>query len=141
MAVHNPHWSLTAPLAHQRPCQPIEVLAGFHVMNEDNMQSLPSPTAIDAAENTLSTEPGPSSSTGTPLSLMEQMTHKRALLTMPQTAEKRWKQRTCTKCAHPECGGKARSTYCKYACQDCNKFKCHGRNSKKPHLNCKEGWD
>jgi hypothetical protein len=70
------------------------------------------------------------------------LSRKRAAASLPKpTREKKRQERTCRKCAHPECPGRARVGYCKNGCRDCSKVDCKGRNPKRPNKSCSEGWE
>ncbi|EKM75414.1 hypothetical protein AGABI1DRAFT_64645 [Agaricus bisporus var. burnettii JB137-S8] len=68
-------------------------------------------------------------------SVVEPETHQAQI---GQTTRRR---RTCRKCALPDCKGKRAVVDCRNKCQDCGEFQCRGRNSRKLHLTCREGWD
>ena len=132
--IHDPQRSIRAPLVPQRLCQPTEVNAGLLTIHTDVQYS-----SVNNAVGASIPEASPSHM---PLSLMEQMAQRRALQAIPSTAGKtQRKHRTCAKCANPDCPGRARSAYCKYPCNDCGKMNCRGRNSKRPNMNCSDGWD
>ncbi|KAJ6560524.1 hypothetical protein DFH09DRAFT_1083397 [Mycena vulgaris] len=55
-------------------------------------------------------------------------------------AMKQRRERTCRKCAVPECPGRGNVKSCRNRCRDCGKagqdFSCKGRDSKKPNITC-----
>ena len=56
--------------------------------------------------------------------------------------KKKPKGRSCGKCGWDgsDCKGSGNRTLCKNACRDCGSRTCYGRNSKKPTLDCENGW-
>ena len=56
-------------------------------------------------------------------------------------AKKDRKRRTCPKCALVACPGSQKASNCRNKCRDCGETCCRGRNSKKLHKTCREGWD
>ncbi|CCM02228.1 uncharacterized protein FIBRA_04308 [Fibroporia radiculosa] len=48
--------------------------------------------------------------------------------------------RHCCKCGSNECKGKGGRAFCTNPCQDCGKFDCRGRNSKRPDRTCTDAW-
>ncbi|KAF6749915.1 hypothetical protein DFP72DRAFT_818260, partial [Ephemerocybe angulata] len=50
--------------------------------------------------------------------------------------------RHCGKCGKgPECSGRQSRKHCKNPCQDCKRYDCRGRNTKRPNRKCHEAWD
>jgi hypothetical protein len=56
-------------------------------------------------------------------------------------AKKDRKRRTCPKCALIACPGSQKASNCQNKCRDCGESSCRGRNSKRLHKTCREGWD
>ena len=56
-------------------------------------------------------------------------------------AKKDRKRRTCAKCALVACPGSQKASNCRNKCRDCGETCCRGRNSKRLHKTCREGWD
>jgi hypothetical protein len=56
-------------------------------------------------------------------------------------AKKDRKRRTCPKCALIACPGSQKASNCRNKCRDCGETSCRGRNSKRLHKTCREGWD
>jgi hypothetical protein len=51
------------------------------------------------------------------------------------------KRRTCRKCALTDCPGSQKVSNCKNACRDCGRVDCRGRNARRLHKTCFEGWE
>ena len=51
------------------------------------------------------------------------------------------KRRTCRKCAVIDCPGSQKVSNCKSGCRDCGRVDCRGRNPKRLHKTCFEGWE
>jgi hypothetical protein len=74
---------------------------------------------------------------------LNQLARQRVVTHIQQSkpAKKDHKRRTCPKCALVECPGSQRASNCRNKCRDCGEASCRGRNSKRLHKTCREGWD
>ncbi|TFK86323.1 hypothetical protein K466DRAFT_576438 [Polyporus arcularius HHB13444] len=86
--------------------------------------------------------PGPSATSRASDQLMA-VARKRALTDVYAPPSKKPRQpRTCAKCGDSRnCPGRSAARLCPKPCQDCGQRACRGRNSKRPHRSCMDGWD